>query len=213
MGDGTSHRSSLQPGWYLTLMVVGLLLVFVVAALAGGFPIQARQFPLLIGSVSLLLGLVDLVVTGLRPRFVLPFIKRVAPFPHGSAADREPPFPAAVPAQNGRRLWTTVLLFCSGFAVFTVILWSIGEILVFPFITTFIAGRAIDANRGRFMGMYMFVFALSFVISPTYGMTIYDTFGPKKLWHITGLIGVGVWLGFLLIQRRYFSGPDKDLRD
>ena len=100
-----------------------------------------------------------------------------------------------------------------GFAVFTVILWSIGEILVFPFITTFIAGRATDANRGRFMGMYKFVFALSFVISPTYGMTIYDTFGPKILWHITGLIGVGVWLGFLFIQHRFFSDPAKDLRD
>ena len=98
------------------------------------------------------------------------------------------------------------------FAVFTVVLWSLGEMLVFPFITTFVAGRATNTNRGRFMGMYTFVFALSFILSPAYGMTMYDAFGPKTLWHLTGLVGVGVWLGFLLIQRRHFADPRKDFR-
>ncbi len=51
-------------------------------------------------------------------------------------------------------------------AVLTVIIWSAGEILVFPLLAGFIANRADDSNRGKYMGMFSFSFGLAFTTAP-----------------------------------------------
>ncbi len=49
-----------------------------------------------------------------------------------------------------------------GFAygAMTVAVWTFGEMLSMPLITALISSRADDANRGRYMGMFSFVFSL-----------------------------------------------------
>ena len=86
------------------------------------------------------------------------------------------------------------------FLLFTVALWTIGEMLVFPIATTFIANRADDRNRGKYMGMYTFTFALSFVIGPAIGAWVYDAFGPVILWLGAGLFGIVVLYLFRVIN-------------
>lgn len=85
------------------------------------------------------------------------------------------------------------------FAAATVVVWSIGEMLVFPFMAGFISNRANDNNRGKYMGMFTFTFALALVIGPALGTWIYDFLGPVFLWYGIGLAGVFIWLGFILL--------------
>jgi MFS family permease len=103
------------------------------------------------------------------------------------------------------------LLFFGGFAIMpfsnaylyiaaTVIIWSLGEILVFPFASSFVANRADESNRGKYMGLFTFSFALSFVIGPTAGTLVYENFGPEKLWYACGILGIFVSGGFLLLN-------------
>lgn len=87
------------------------------------------------------------------------------------------------------------------FILFTVIIWSVGEMLAFPFLVTFIANRADDSNRGFYMGMMTFTFALAFVIGPLFGAWVYQSINPTALWYAIGFIGLLTIPGFLLIER------------
>jgi len=85
------------------------------------------------------------------------------------------------------------------FAVVTVVIWSTGEMLVFPFMTGFISSRANDSNRGKYMGLYTFTFALALVVGPALGTWIYDTYSPVFLFYGIGLTGFLIWLGFVFL--------------
>jgi len=85
------------------------------------------------------------------------------------------------------------------FAAATVVIWSMGEMLVFPFITGFIASRANASNRGKYMGLYTFTFALALVIGPALGTWIYDMHSPMFLFYGIGLTGFLIWLGFVFL--------------
>jgi len=68
------------------------------------------------------------------------------------------------------------------FAAFTVAVWTFGEMLSMPLVTALIAGRAVDATRGRYMGINSFVFSLAFIIAPPAGTAVYSRFGGSALW-------------------------------
>jgi len=68
------------------------------------------------------------------------------------------------------------------FGAFTVAVWTFGEILSMPLVTALIAGRADEATRGRYMGIFSFGFSLAFIIAPAGGMAIYSRFGGDVLW-------------------------------
>ncbi len=107
--------------------------------------------------------------------------------------------------------WGSLLLF-SGFvllpfgrgyayAALMVVIWTMGEIMALPLTSTFIAGRAPDYSRGKYMGIYSFVFASAFVAGPALGTWIYETLGPFYLWTGLGGIGVIVWAGLRVVDR------------
>lgn len=88
------------------------------------------------------------------------------------------------------------------YGVFTVFIWSLGEMLIFPLAVGFVANRASDKNRGKYMGLYVVSFSLAFIIGPALGTGIYDAWGTRTLWFGAGLMGVLVCLGFLLLGRK-----------
>lgn len=94
------------------------------------------------------------------------------------------------------------------YAAFTVIVWTSGEMLVFPFMAGFVSNRANDRNRGKYMGMFTFNFALALVISPALGTWIYDSFDPVFLWYGIGILGVVIWFGFVLLHGLLKSEKD-----
>jgi MFS family permease len=102
-------------------------------------------------------------------------------------------------------------LLCAGFAIiplgrghlyaaFTVVVWTIGEMLALPFITTVIADHSDDAVRGQYMGLYSLSFALAFSVGPTLGTTIYGSIGPDYVWLFCGIIAVVVTIGFFSLK-------------
>ena len=113
----------------------------------------------------------------------------------------------------------TVFLF-SGFAliplspsyyyiILTVILWSIGEILIFPIIATLIANRADASHLGRYMGVFTLTFSMSMVVAPMTGTFVYERFGPAILWTSFAGIGVCVLIGlsFMRLLMRHDIKP------
>lgn len=87
------------------------------------------------------------------------------------------------------------------FAAITVIIWTFGEMLVFPLIAGFIANRAADSMRGQYMGMFSFTFSLAFVIGPALGSWIYDSYGPEYLWFGSGMLGFFIMTGLFILEK------------
>lgn len=86
------------------------------------------------------------------------------------------------------------------FAAFTVMIWSVGEMLVFPLLTSYIANRADDAARGKYLGLYNLSFSLAMFIGPAAGAGLYDQVSPTVLWIFCGITGIITFFGFHLIR-------------
>ena len=81
-------------------------------------------------------------------------------------------------------------------AGFTVIVWTFGEMLSMPALTTMVANHAPDACRGRYMGMFSLAFALGFLVGPALGAWVYGNLGPNWLWYGQGLLGILLFFAF-----------------
>jgi len=83
-----------------------------------------------------------------------------------------------------------------GYAAFTVIVWTLGEILTMPLTATVTAARA-GAAAGRYMGVLNLMFSLSMFIAPYVGNWLYAKIGGDALWPLAGGIGLlaagGIW--------------------
>jgi len=79
-----------------------------------------------------------------------------------------------------------LLPFGRGFAfgALAVAIATFGEMLSMPLVSALIAGRADDTNRGRYMGLFSFVFSLAFIVGPPAGTAIYDWLGPDAVWYV-----------------------------
>lgn len=91
--------------------------------------------------------------------------------------------------------------------LFSVAVWTLGEMLVLPMFNAVIAGRADAKAMGRYMGMYTMAFSLAFVVSPSLGAWIYATHGGKTLWSACGLLGAVVAAGCYLLRNAIQKGP------
>jgi predicted MFS family arabinose efflux permease len=83
-----------------------------------------------------------------------------------------------------------------GFVVFTVVVWTVGEMLVFPLVSSAVADRAPEESRGATMGLLNLSFASAFVVAPLIGTWVYQNLGPDRLWYGCGVVGLLVWVGF-----------------
>jgi MFS family permease len=72
--------------------------------------------------------------------------------------------------------------------------------LVFPIMSGFVANRAADSNRGKYMGMFTLTFAMSFVFGPATGAFIYAQFGPNTLWTGVAFVGIFILLFFRFVH-------------
>ncbi len=103
-----------------------------------------------------------------------------------------------------------VLALCTGFALmplgrgfvygaFTVVVWTFGEILTVPLLTTLVAGRAGPSGHGGYLGLLGLSFALAMIIGPLVGSWVYNSVGPDALWFGCGVLGVLLVAGFTLL--------------
>jgi predicted MFS family arabinose efflux permease len=89
-----------------------------------------------------------------------------------------------------------------GYAVFTVAIWTVGEMLAFPLMTSAVAARAPEELRGTYMGLLNFSFATGYVVAPLVGTWVYEQLGARTLWLGCGVVGVLVWAGFYAVAVR-----------
>ncbi len=94
-----------------------------------------------------------------------------------------------------------------GLAIVSVLIWTLGEMLVAPAAGGWVANRAAAKYRGQSMGLYTMAWGVGFIIGPAAGAWIYQAWGPTTLWLATGLLGGVVWLGFELLQKMVSTSP------
>ncbi|MDD8027013.1 MAG: hypothetical protein PHI34_10885, partial [Acidobacteriota bacterium] len=82
------------------------------------------------------------------------------------------------------------------YAAFTVVVWTMGEILTMPLSATVVSARA-GASTGRYMGMLSLNFSLSMLLAPLVGNWLYAKIGGDALWPVMGgaalLVAYGIW--------------------
>ena len=87
------------------------------------------------------------------------------------------------------------------FVAITVVIWTLGEILIFPNVSAFISNRTTNLNRGRYMGLFTLTFSLAMVLGPIMGSWIYNSFTPTTLWFSIGVLGIFIFFGFLIVDK------------
>jgi len=82
--------------------------------------------------------------------------------------------------------------------VATVVVWTIGEMILFPSLSATVADLAPPRSVGAYMGLYQVAFAVAFLVGPWAGVALMDGFGSAAPWFAS--LGVGL-LAALLFRR------------
>ena len=84
--------------------------------------------------------------------------------------------------------------------VVAMMVWTFGEMLLFPQASAYVAEIAPPARRGQYMGAYSLAFSFAFAVAPWAGTSAYARFGARSLW--LGVFAVGVVSAAMMIQVR-----------
>jgi MFS family permease len=77
----------------------------------------------------------------------------------------------------------------------TVIIWTFGEMIMFPTATAYVAQLAPEGRTGEYMGAFTSTFSLALIVGPWMGTALLDRFGGPITWLVMlviGLIGAGL---------------------
>ncbi len=83
-----------------------------------------------------------------------------------------------------------------------VLVWTLGEMLMAPMSTTWVANRANAANRGAYMAAFSISFSLCSALAPVIGTEVYERAGPTVFWMGCLALGVVVFAGFRILASR-----------
>lgn len=75
--------------------------------------------------------------------------------------------------------------------VATVVVWTVGEMILFPSLSAAVADLAPSGGMGAAMGLYQLAFAAAFLVGPWAGIALMDQAGPAAPWiasFVAGLI-------------------------
>ena len=77
-----------------------------------------------------------------------------------------------------------------GMIVLGIVVWTFGEMMLFPQASAYVADVAPPHRRGAYMGAYSMAFSLSFAVAPWAGTTVYAHFGAGILWTSVFVVGI-----------------------
>lgn len=78
----------------------------------------------------------------------------------------------------------------------SMVLLSVSEILVMPFLSTITVHRSDLQNRGAYMGFYSLAYSTAFILGPFLGTSIIAAYSFTTLWWLSGILSVFTGLGF-----------------
>ncbi len=87
-----------------------------------------------------------------------------------------------------------------GWILASVILLTIGEIIMFPFGNSFALNRSKLGLGGQYMGLYTMTFSIAHVLAPTIGMGVAEWKGFYMLWVWMALFGVIGFIGIIWLK-------------
>ncbi len=86
------------------------------------------------------------------------------------------------------------------FAVFAILVMTLGEMLSMPLSAGYVANRAPAGAEGRYMGWWATGISIAFVLGPTLGGRVYQDW-PEMVWYASLAIGFVVLAGFYLMPK------------
>ena len=78
------------------------------------------------------------------------------------------------------------------------VIWTFGEMMLFPQASAYVADIAPPHRRGEYMGAYSLSFSLAFAFAPWAGTTVFAEFGAVVLW--TSVFVVGCFAALMMLQ-------------
>lgn len=84
----------------------------------------------------------------------------------------------------------------------SMIIMTIGELMLMPTSTTYTANLAPADMRGRYMSIYGLTWNAAYGIGPLLGGLLNDHIGPSATWYGGGLIGLAAFTAFLVLSGR-----------
>ncbi len=95
--------------------------------------------------------------------------------------------------------------FVQGFVLFVtaMVIITIGEMVVSPFMQSIVASFAPEEMRGRYMAISGLSWGLAYTIGPYFAGLILDSSNPSLLWYVSGFIGIIATVCFLLLNKTH----------
>ena len=84
--------------------------------------------------------------------------------------------------------------------VITIIIWTFGEMILFPAAASYAAEISPQKKRGAYMGFYQMTFAISFTVGPWLGTLVYEVYGAFTLW--LGVLFFGLFSAFMMLTMK-----------
>jgi len=77
----------------------------------------------------------------------------------------------------------------------TVVIWTLGEMILFPTASAYFAEISPPSRRGEYLGFYTMAFGVAFSLGPWLGTLALERWGGVTLWALCGLAGmISVWM-------------------
>jgi MFS family permease len=122
---------------------------------------------------------------------------------------------ATIHVPNVRLLAIGCMLFAIGFGalgliasaagvIATVVVWTFGEMLLFPATSSHLAEIAPENRRGVYMGAYTMSLSISLTVGPWMGTQLLAVIGPVQVWFVMFALGAlaAVLMAFSVSRRR-----------
>ena len=84
--------------------------------------------------------------------------------------------------------------------LFSMLVVTFGEMMLFPFVNTFWTSRSKEHNRGQYAALYPIAFSLAHVLAPTIGSQVVKHFGFGALWYLVFVICLIASFGFYKLK-------------
>ena len=86
--------------------------------------------------------------------------------------------------------------------IITIVIWTFGEMILFPASSSFAAEISPPNRRGEYMGYFQMSFSLAFTLGPWLGTLIYDSLGGKEVWFAAFIVSMLSAAALLLIPSK-----------
>lgn len=119
---------------------------------------------------------------------------------------------------HGRQIFAGALCLAVGFGltawatghttlILTTVIWTFGEMILFPAMSDAVATLAPPDRRGEYMGLLSLCFAAALALGPWLGVMAYAKVGPRAVWMATFVIAAGAGLVLLRFRTPKEAAP------